>query len=217
MKQSDRVEFGKLMSEVMAYYGKDASKFVLDLWFSSCEPFEIEVIRKALTGHAKDAERGVFAPKIADIVRQLAGTRTDRAMLAWGRVFEAMGSIGAYTDVVFDDPAIHAVIEDLGGWPKVCRYPSEEISYLQHNFCTSHKAYTQSGAYAYPARLMGDRSPDGEYERRGLPLPAPVVIGDVDAAGAVYSGGSLAGRVQMTKVKSLADLAGRALQIGVQS
>lgn len=202
MKQSDRAEFAQLLTDVLAYYRQDASKFVLDLWWTACAPFDMEQVRKAMTGHATDAERGMYAPKVADIVRQLGGTRTDRAALAWGRVYEAMGRVGAYSDVIFDDPAIHAVIEDLGGWPKVCRYPSEELSYLQHQFCTAHKAYTQAGGHVYPRRLMGDRSPDSEYERKGLPLPAPVVVGDVEAARAVYRGGTLAGKTMLTQLAS---------------
>jgi hypothetical protein len=28
--------------------------------------------------------------------------------------------VGAYQSVVFDDPLIHLVLEDLGGWIKIC-------------------------------------------------------------------------------------------------
>ena len=71
------------------------------------------------------------------LVRQLAGTATDRAMLAWGKAIDAASRVGAYTDVVFDDPAIHAAIEDMGGWPKFCRGDVKDLSYLQHRFDVS--------------------------------------------------------------------------------
>jgi hypothetical protein len=76
--------------------------------------------------------------------------------------------VGAYQDVVFDDPAIHAVIEDCGGWPKVCRTELKELSYLQHRFCESAQGVHRPAARStIRAGSMGDRSPDSEYD--GLP------------------------------------------------
>ena len=198
MKPSDSGAFAQLLTDVMATYRQDVSRFILDVWWSACQPFSMEQFRKAVNAHLTDADRGQFAPKIADIVRILAGTRTERSMLAWGKVHEAMGSVGAYTDVVFDDPAIHATIEDLGGWPKVCRHPSEELGYLQHRFCEGHKAYTGRDKFEYPRRLMGDRSPDHEYQAKGLPLPKPVLIGDAPQAKAVFLSGNVAGKTSIT-------------------
>ena len=165
----------------------------------ACSPFSIEQVSKALTAHATDAERGQFAPKVADIVRILSGTATDRAALAWGKCLEAMSSVGAYTDVVFDDPAIHAVVEDLGGWPKLCRTEMKELGYVQHRFCESHRAYTGRGQFDYPRRLGGDRSPDSEYEKVGLKLPRPALIGNPDRAKLVYQNGG-AGKTSISFV-----------------
>jgi hypothetical protein len=109
-----------------------------------------------------------------------------------------MWAVGAYTDVVFDDPAIHAAVEDCGGWPKMCRTELKELSFLQHRFCESHKAYTGRGTFAYPRRLMGDRSPDAMYAKRGLPPPKPAVIGYVARARLVYDGGGNAGKTAIT-------------------
>lgn len=198
MKPSDSGAFAQLLTDVMATYRQDVSRFILDVWWAACQPFTMEQFRKAVNSHLTDADRGQFAPKIADIVRILAGTRTERSMLAWGKVQEAMGSVGAYTDVVFDDPAIHATVEDLGGWPKVCRHPSEELGYLQHRFCEGHKAYTGRDKFEYPRRLMGDRSPDHEYQAKGLPLPKPVLIGDATQAKAVFMSGNVAGKTAIT-------------------
>ena len=198
MKQRDREEFAKLVTDVLAYYRQDASKFTLDLWWNACQTFDLEQVRKALSAHAMDAERGQFAPKVADLVRILAGTHTDRAALAWGKVLEAIGAVGAYQDVVFDDPAIHAAVEDLGGWPKVCRGDMKDLGYLQHRFCESHKAYTGRGRFDYPRRLMGDRSPDSEYMKKGLPPPKPAIVGDVERARQVYLAGGVAGKTAIT-------------------
>lgn len=209
MKPSDRAEFARLVADVMAYYRQDVSTFVLELWWNACQPFDLGQVRQAMTAHATDPEHGRFAPKVADLVRVLSGTRTDAAQLAWGKAFESASRVGAYTDVVFDDPAIHAVIEDLGGWPKFCRSETADLSYLQHRFCESYRAYAGRGRFDYPRRLMGDRSPDHEYEKKGLALPRPSLIGDPSAAAAVYRGGNAAGKTAITFA------AADALRIGV--
>ena len=95
MQPTDRKEFGRLLTDVLAYYGKDTSKFTMDVWWQACQSFDLEQVSKALTTHATDPERGQFAPKVADMVRILAGTTTDRAALAWCKVHEAMSAVGA--------------------------------------------------------------------------------------------------------------------------
>ena len=193
MKHADKPEFARLLTDVMAYYGKDTSPFMLSLWWDACQSVTLEQVQKSLNAHAMDAERGVYAPKVADIVRALQGTSTDRATLAWGKVLSAISAVGAYQDVAFDDPAIHAAVADCGGWQKICRGELSELSYLQHRFCQSHKAYTERGVFDYPRILSGDRSPDSEYLKYGRKPPTPVLIGDPVKAAAVMAEGGAGG------------------------
>lgn len=203
MQHSDMPAFKDLLTDVMAYYGKDVSKFTLQVWWEACKGFALEQISTALRKHATDPDRGQFAPKVADIAKALGGTSADRAALAWGKVLEAMSAVGAYTDVVFDDPAIHAVVEDLGGWPKVCRTELGELSYLQHRFQEAHRAYTDRGQFDYPRRLAGDRSPDYEYSSRGIPLPRPKLVGNRERALAVLQLGGDAGKTLISNISTV--------------
>lgn len=205
MRSDHFQQFRELLTNVMAYYRQDVSQFVLDLWWNACKGFEFEQVAKAMQAHATDPERGQFAPKVADIARVLQGTTTERAALAWGRVHDAMARVGAYTDVVFDDPAIHAAVEDMGGWPKMCRTDLKELSHLQHRFQIAYRAYAERGQFDYPPRLGGDRSPDHEFERHGIPLPKPAVIGDVDRARLVYRGGTGKTAIQFKSIQALGD------------
>ncbi len=190
MRPTDRNEFAALLTAALAYYRQDMTPFTLEVWWTGCANFDLEQVRKALTAHATDPDKGQFAPKVADLVRILGGTSTDRAQLAWGKAYGAMCSIGAYTDVVFDDPAIHAAITDLGGWMKLCRSSLDDLSYLQHRFCEAHRAYSARGQFEYPRVLGGDRSPDEMYIKRGLPAPKPTPVGDLEKARRVYLGGA---------------------------
>jgi len=198
MHQSEKQEFAKLITNVMAYYRQDATNFTIQLFWNACQNIELEQLQKAFQAHCMDAERGVYPPKAADIVRALDGTVTDRAALAWGKVFEAMSSVGAYTDVVFDDPAIHAAIEDCGGWVKICRSELAELSYLQHRFCLAHKAYVGRGTFEFQRCLMGDRGSDAEFVKIGMKPPKPAFVGDLERAKAVYLGGNVGGKTAIS-------------------
>lgn len=198
MTPADKQPFALLIAGVYAYHRQPCSDALIGMYWRGCQHWDLEQVQRAVDSLTRDAEAGKFPPKIGDLTRMLEGTHTDRAQLAWGKALEAMSSVGAYSDVVFDDPAIHACIEDLGGWPKVCRTDLKELGYLQHRFCESHRAYTGRGSFDYPRRLAGDRSPDAEYEKKGLPLPRPALIGDAERARAVYRGGNVAGKTAIT-------------------
>lgn len=200
MTEADRKEFAQLMSDTMAFYRRDCSKFALSVWWEACKGCELEMVRKALTAHALDPERGQFEPKPADIVRVLAGTQTDRALIAWGKAWEAMQRVGAYTDVAFDDPAIHAVIEDLGGWAALCRGDLGELSHTQRRFCDSYRAYARRPGHAYPALLGGAHRSVNVL--RGHQQAGPVLVGDPEQAQRVIAGGLVGTRAPMVQLSS---------------
>ena len=160
----------------------------------------MEEVRRAINALTLDAEAGRFPPKLGDMARVLEGTTTDRSMIAWGKVLEAMSSVGAYQDVLFDDAAIHAAVLDAGGWPKLCRTEQRELGYVQTAFCKAHKAYTGRGTFDYPRLLSGEGGPDQRqrYKARGLPPPVPVMVGDPALCRLVYEGGGAAGKTAIT-------------------
>jgi len=202
------------LAEVAELYGATISPAAVGLWYSALEPYEAEQVHKAFAAHMRDPDGGRFMPKPAHLMKFLEGNATDQAALAWGKALEAAGSVGAYTDVIFDDPAIHATIEDLGGWPKFCRTETAELSYLQHRFTQSYQAYARKGDFAYGRKLHGDRSADEVYTKRGLPAPRPALIGDAGKAKEVYRLGAAGGKTAITHVAAavLANPAANALQ-----
>jgi len=103
MNASDRPQFFKVLGGVYDFYGRDLSAFAGQVWWQSCERFDFEQVTKAFSAHLMDAEHGSFLPKPANLVRVLQGTRTDRSLMAWAKVFDAVQRVGAYTSVCFDD------------------------------------------------------------------------------------------------------------------
>lgn len=177
------------------FYGKEMSAFAVDVWMLACESFDVEQVTKALSAHLMDPERGQWMPKPADLVRQLEGTQTDRSLVAWGKLYQAMQRVGAYTSVTFDDQAIHATVQDMGGWPTLCRSTVDELPFIQKRFCETYRAYVRRPDAPYPPVLIGVH--ESENRAAGKRVAPPVLIGDKDKAGAVYLGGTNT-RLQIT-------------------
>lgn len=212
MSPDDYPKFIEALTGAHDFYGKEMSDFGTQVWLEAVKTFDLSQVLKALSAHLMDPDRGQYMPKPSDLVRQLQGTQTDRALVAWGKVAGAMSSVGAYSDVVFDDPLIHLCVADAGGWPKFCRTPYEEQSYLQHRFCEAYRAYAGRGIPVdYPARLTGAGSGPDDYAKRGLQPPAPRLVGNREAAMAVLAGGSAARQLSSSVLKALpASIAGAA-------
>jgi Domain of unknown function (DUF6475) len=197
MIDQDKHAFKELLTNVMAFYRQDISTFALQVWWSACQGYDLEQVRKALNAHAVDPDRGQFAPKPADVVRALQGTKTDRARAAWGKVMDAMQRVGAYQSVVFDDHVIHAVIEDLGGWMGLCRSDFEQLSFTEHRFCESYRAYAgRHEPLAYPAKLLGQFEMDNRHA--GRRVAPPVLIGNPERAAEVLRLGGSGPKTQFT-------------------
>lgn len=195
----------EVLAGVHDFYGKEMSDFAAQVWLQAFQGFDSEQVSKALSAHLMDAERGQFMPKPADIVRQLQGTNTDRSVMAWGKCLDAAARVGAYQSVAFDDKAIHAVIEDLGGWPRFCRTEFDDLSYLQKRFCDAYKAYVGRGDFGYPSKLIGDH--DLLNASKGITV-SPVLIGDASIARQVLENGSKTAKAQITRASDVLQLTG---------
>ncbi len=180
MRASDRKDFQRLMTDAMAFYRQDVSAFALSVWWQACDRYDLEQVASALTAHAMDPERGQFAPKPADIVRALQGTQTDRSLIAWGKVLDAAQRVGAYQSVAFDDGAIHAAIEALGGWPMICRTSHDELPHLQRRFCEQYRSYAKRPDLRYPPLLPGVHQQANATT--GRQIAPPVLVGNKQAA-----------------------------------
>ncbi len=201
MQAADKPAFKQLLTDAMAFYRQDVSKFALSVWWQACDRYAFEQVAGAITAHAMDPERGQFAPKPADIVRALQGTFTDRSLIAWGKVLDAAQRVGAYQSVAFDDGAIHAAIEDLGGWVNVCRTTHDELPHLQRRFCEQHRTYSRRGDAKYPPLLAGLH--EKENATAGKAVSPPVLVGNKAAAEQVLRSGVDGSKTEFHVIEAL--------------
>ena len=189
MTEQDKPNFAKLLTSVMAFYRHDMSEFALGVWWEGCKPFDFAAIRDAFNRHAVNPDNGQFAPKPADIVKLLQGSSADGAMVAWSKVDKAVRCVGSYQTVVFDDPTIHAVIQDMGGWIELGKKEEREWPFVAKEFQARFRGYkTQGGVEAYPKRLIGIAN--AQNAQQGFAAQAPVLIGNPNQARVVLENGS---------------------------
>lgn len=172
-KTRDLKRFADTMLAMCELYGKDLSKPALALWWELLADYPIEDVERGVRACMRSPDHGQFMPKPADVIRAIEGTSADRAVLAWGRVVEAMRLVGAYRSVAFDDIAIHAAVQDLGGWAHLCRQGLDEMPFLQKRFVDAYKAAQGKPA---PGYLPGQF--EAENALRGYDVAPPVLIGD---------------------------------------
>lgn len=199
MRPSDKAAFAELLTSVHAFYGKDASTFAISVWWEACKPFDLAAVRDAVNRHATNPDAGQFMPKPADMVKMLQGSTQDGAMVAWAKVDKAIRFVGTYATVVFDDPIIHAVVEDMGGWVLLGTKTDKEWPFIAKEFETRYRGYRmQGGAGEYPPKLTGIA--EAQNSNGGFKIPDPVLIGNKGMATIVLLGGSNEPRVGMHRV-----------------
>lgn len=189
MQPADKKPFGELITGVYEFYNKPCSVFTLDVWWQAMRPFDFSAVRQALSQHCVNPDVGQFLPRPADVVKYLRGSTEDGAMRAWSKVERATQSVGRYQTVVFDDPVIHQVIQDMGGWIALCNTTPKEAPFKAKEFQTRYRGYRlQGGVNKYPAKLIG--VVEHENAAEGHTIPTPVYIGDTQQAVLVYQQGS---------------------------
>lgn len=205
----DKKEFSEIMQATMAIYAKDVTKPVMQLYWNALIEYDMEAVRRAFGGWLKNPDQGQFAPKPADIIRMIDGATGDRAMVTWSKVDKAIRMVGHYQSVAFDDPIIHKVIDDMGGWRKMASLPTnKDLEFASLEFIKRYRSYSLAGGVAeYPAYLIGEHEAgNGKHGYRDVD---PVqLIGDREKAKEVARLGSTGPNLMITQVRSGAELIG---------
>ena len=156
MKPTEYEAFRALISDVYAFYRHDVSDFALSVWWSAMRQYDLRAVNEAVGRHAVNPDSGQFMPKPADIVKMLGGTTKDSALVAWSKVDKAIRNVGPWEDVAFDDPLIHRVLYDMGGWMMLGQNTSDEIKFIAKEFEARYRGFKmRSENPEYPPVLIG--------------------------------------------------------------
>lgn len=196
MVDSELKEFAKTLLAVADYYGKELSTGVVDLYWQGLREYDLAAVQKALWTHARNPDTGQWMPKIADIAKVMQGRTADQAALAWSKVNQAVRRVGTYADVVFDDPVIHRVLADMGGWVQLGVKDESEWPFVAKEFENRYRGYRMRDEQPeYAPVLIG--MANAQNSQNGFKGQPPVLIGDESKAIAVLKGGTTAPLLSM--------------------
>lgn len=188
MNKTEMPQFSKLMIQVANVYSKPMNAHLIEIYWQVLSEFEYKAVEQALLSHVKNPDVGQFMPKPADIVRYIKGSSQTQALQAWSLVLKTIQRVGAYSSVVFDDPIIHAVIADMGGWISLCSVTEKETPFKAQEFEKRYTGFLTQSPKSYPKQLTG--LTNQENSANGFPTSRPVFIGNTQYALEVYRGGS---------------------------
>ncbi len=187
MEDNDVPKFTTMMLGIGEIYRITISKFLTKIYWQSLEQFAWQDIDNALQAHIHNPDCGQFFPKPADVVRFIEGSGETRALQAWSKVEQAISQVGIYQSVVFDDPLIHAVLESMGGWVKLCSVTFEELPFRANEFQKRYMGFVNKKPERHPKYLAGIT--ECENAKNDFPIPAPLLLGDLKKAAVVMQSG----------------------------
>lgn len=203
MDKNDYATFRQILKRTLALYDKALSGEIADLWFDTLIDQPIEAVAQALTAHVRNPDTGQFAPKPADVIKAITGGIDAICTSAWTKVAGAVGSVGPWQSVAFDDPIIHRVIDDMGGWPAMCQKDEKEWPFVQKEFMQRYRGIqTRQAPVEHSPYLIG--MSEASNQRRGVELPAHLrqlaLVGDKARAQAVLASGSFNPSVKVERL-----------------
>jgi len=202
MVDSELPTFAQTLLAVADYYGKELSANVVDLYWNGLREYDLEAVQKALWAHARNPDTGQWMPKIADIAKVMQGRTGDQAALAWSKVNQAVRRVGTYQCVIFDDPIIHRVLADMGGWVPLGQKSEDEWPFIAREFENRYRGYKMRDEKPeYPPVLIG--MANAQNSTGGFRLNPPVLIGNEEKANQVRLGGTTTPLLSMKPASDL--------------
>lgn len=191
-------DFIEVLEAVAEQYGKPLSDGLKELYWNALKGYDYEAVTLALTRHIRNTDSGMFMPKIADIVKMLQGSTQDSAFAAWTKVDKAVRSVGTYDSVVFDDPIIHRVINDMGGWMQLGQKQETDWPFVAKEFENRYRGFkSRNEVPEYPKALPGIF--EAHNSKEGHKVAPPVLIGNKEQALLVAQGGIENAALQITR------------------
>lgn len=177
MTANEIIAFTAVMEACCEYYGrKELSEAAMMIYFRALEDYSLAEVQHGISVHLRNRETGQFFPKAADIIRGIEGDSESTADQAWLKVTSAIGRVGRYQSVAFDDPLIHVCISAMGGWAKFCATDYEELKWLGKDFVRIYRGFVGQALPEYPPHLPGLCEVDNAA--RGYDSDPPILIGE---------------------------------------
>lgn len=172
MREEDFDAFSDMLSGVMDALGKKVpSAHGLVIWFRALAHYDLAGISEAFSRYVRNPDsNGFLIP--SDIVKMLEGSTADSAMIAWSHVDQAMRRFGPWWSVVFDDPLIHRVLQEMGGWIELSKADDDAWPFRAREFQTRYRGLKARGETPeHPEVMLGHFAAGNALEMRKTQPP----------------------------------------------
>jgi hypothetical protein len=178
MNNQEKMLFCKLLSRIAEFFNKTLSPNDLEIYWSLLQKYELDSINHALNLHMVNPKNGQFMPKPADIIRYIEKDNDLKALYAWDKVTSAVTIVGSYESIKFDDPLIHIIINQMGGWITRCHVNEKQLPFVGNEFQRRYGAYLIYPSPPAPPHLPGFYECQNRLLGYLENIPAPVFFGD---------------------------------------
>jgi hypothetical protein len=187
MFDQDLSRFATLIIGVGEVYDKSFTHVMIEVYWNVLKAFKYEEVNQAIKLHLENPDEGRFLPKPADIIMAIEGSSQNQALRAWSKIISTAQRIGVYTSVAFDDPLIHAVAYDMGGWRVFCAIKDEQLPFVRREFQDRYRGYVSKKPLRHPKYLTGII--EHQNSIGGYNYDPPILIGDKEKARQVIATG----------------------------
>lgn len=177
MGRDDAEQFAQAWAGAWDVYGRNCTSASIRLSFRALQDLALDAVLPALHAHLNENPNNPPTP--ASIRQRIEGDPETRIHLAWSKFRQSVMRAGPYRSVIFDDPIIHAVVRDLGGWIACNDWQETELPFREQDFRRAYRAYIKSGQFPYPPKLAGIA--DTHNGAAGFAQEAPMLIGNKQA------------------------------------
>lgn len=164
-----------VLSEV---FGREVSPALTEVYWEIFRDYPDALFRTAVTRAVRTLR---FFPRPSDLLEILEGSPEDRALLAWQTLEKSIRTIGSWDSVRFEDPALSAAVENLGGWTKVCEWTEEEMPIRRREFERHYRICAERrirGPQWHPGWIEINNRAGGWLQYIPTPRAVPANVGD---------------------------------------
>lgn len=183
--------FIEVMAALSEASGQETTELKERIYAQGLDEVPIEAIEQAAWDMIKTRTLSSF-PKIGELRELIGGKVEDIAEIEAAKVITAIGKVGGYSSVCFDDAITQAVIHHgFGGWSKLCsEFMHEQQKWFMKDFAKFYGSFSRQGLRVYGV-LSG---------RGGGKADNPKLIGNTEKAMQIMNTPQENSRFQVTAI-----------------
>ena len=186
MNKKDAGKFAECMivlNDTLGSNNQPPSAAKIEFYFKALSDLTIDEVESGALHVANTKTIKVF-PTPAEIREAVKGKPEDQAVIAADKIQNALRGVGGYASVCFDDPIIHLIIQNYGGWDKLSDITQDEWKWLRKEFEKHYKVYAVRAVSltVIPERLAGIHEMINAAKQLPWPDENTVYIGDQQKA-----------------------------------